>query len=250
LERKECFGSIKEVVLPSGLTMIQTKPECRDCQQFRDCLRHSKQSVEEKYAQLSIEEDKEKDELRKQEMITQIIDLSQVLSNEVGSCLLEFLNKTYSSPLGACLFKTLLLFYELPQDAFSHTITVRVSASTLDWMRVGEVKVRHPVDQTGASGGKGSREDIPVRIVLIQKSFSNNRKANMGLIAYEVARLFSSDSQVISQILEMLPNSEANQFKKMDVEGRTIWIMGKWGFLEELKAFKKETALLKERKKN
>jgi hypothetical protein len=250
LERKECFGSIKEVVLPSGLTMIQTKPECRDCQQFRDCLRHSKQSVEEKYARLSIEEDKEKDELKKQEMITQIIDLSQVLSNEVGSCLLEFLNKTYSSPLGAGLFKTLLLFYELPQDTFSHTITVAVSPSTLDLMQVGEVKVRHPVDQTGASPGKGAREGIPVRIVLIQRSFSNNRKANMGLIAYEVARLFSSDSQGISQILEVLPDSEINQFKKMDAEGRTIWIMAKWGFLEELKAFKKEIALLKERKKD
>lgn len=72
----------------------------------------------------------------------------------------------------------------------------------------------------------------------------------MGLIAYEVARLFSSDSQGISQILEVLPDSEINQFKKMDAEGRTIWIMAKWGFLEELKAFKKEIALLKVKKRD
>jgi len=250
LARKECFGSIKEVVLQNGLTMIQTKPECRDCQEFRDCIRHSKQSVEETYARLAVDEDKEKEELKKQEMITQIIDLSQVLSNELGSCLLEFLNRTYSSPLGAVLFENLLLFYELPQDTLSHTVTITVSPHTLSMVRVGEVKVSHFGGQGGTSQRKGPPEGIAVRIVLIQRSFSNNRKANMGLIAYEVARLLSSDSLGIGQILEVLPVSEADQFKKMDVEGRTIWIMGKWGFLEELKALKKETDLFKMKKKD
>ncbi len=230
--------------------MIQTRPECRDCQEFRDCLRHSKQSVEENYARLAIDEDKEKKELKKQEMITQIIDLSQVLSNEIGSCLLEFLNRTYNLPLGEVLFKNLLLFYELPQDTLSHTLTITVAPQTLDLIRVGEVKVSHPIDQGGTSQRKGTREGIAVRIVLIQRSFSNNRKANIGLIAYEVARLLSSDSLGIGQILEMLPGSEADQFKKMDVEGRTVWTLMKWGFLEELKALKKETDLLKPKKRD
>jgi hypothetical protein len=245
MQRKECFGSIKEVILQDGLTMTQTRPECRQCQDFRDCLRFGKQSIEEKYVKLAAVEEKERDELRKQNMITQIIDLSQVLSNEIGSCLLEFLNRIYSSPLGTVLFKNLLLFYELPQGTLSHTITITVSPSTLDLIQVGEVKVDHPADHTGTSQRKGPREGVSIRIVLIQRSFSKNRKANMGVLAHEVARIFSSESDGISQILEVLTDSEINPFKKMDVEKRTIWLMEKWGFLDELKVLRKENPSLK-----
>lgn len=248
--KKECFGTIKEVVLQTGFTMTQTKPECRNCEDFRDCLRYSKQPIEEREGRSPQEEEKERDELKKQEMITQIIDLSQVLSNEMGSCLLEFLNRTYGSFLGTVLFKNVFLFYELPQDTLSHTITITVSPSTLDLVQVGEVKLGHSSDPTGGSSRKGTREGVPVRIVLLQRSLSNNRKANMGVIAYEVAHLFSSDSLGISQLLEVLPESEIDPFKKKDDEGRTSWLMEKWGFLEELKAFKKEIALLKVKKRD
>ena len=246
--KKECFGTVKEVVLQTGFTMTQTRPECRNCEDFRDCLRYSKQTIEERDGRSAVEAERERDELKKQELITQIIDLSQVLSNEIGSCLLEFLNRTYTSPLGTVLFKSVLLFYELPRDTMSHTITITISPSTLDLIQVGEVKLGHPSDLKGDSSRKGTRESIPVRIVLLQRSFSNNRKANMGLIAYEVAHLFASDSLGISQLLEVLPESEGNSFKKMNDEERTGWLMEKWGFLEELKAFKKEIALLKGKK--
>ena len=72
----------------------------------------------------------------------------------------------------------------------------------------------------------------------------------MGLIAYEVAHLFASDSLGLRQLLEMLPESEINPFKEMDDEVRTSWLMEKWGFLEDLKAFKKEISLLKAKKKD
>lgn len=230
--------------------MTQTRPECRNCEDFRDCLRYGKLSIEERDGRSPIEAEQERDELKKQDMITQIIDLSQILSNEIGSCLLEFLNRTYSSPLGTVLFKSVLLFYELPQDTLSHTITITVSPSTLDLIQVGEVKLGHPADPTRNSSGKGTRESIPVRIVLLQRSFSNNRRANIGLVAYEVAHLFASDSLGLRQLLEVLPESEINPFKKMDDEGRTSWLMEKWGFPEELKAFKKEIALLKVKKRD
>ena len=119
VDRKKCFGSIKKVILKDGLTQIQTMPECRDCQEFRDCLLYVKQPLEEKK--------EERDELRKQNMIAQIIDLSQIISNEIGSCLLEFLNKIYNSILGTVLFKNFLLFYEIPKDTFSLTLTIPIS---------------------------------------------------------------------------------------------------------------------------
>ena len=98
MEKNECFGSIEESTDSKGLTTIKTRPECRDCADFRDCLRQNKQMMLEK---------KERDELRKQNLIVQIIDISRMISNELGSCLLDFLNRIYSSPLGTVLFNNL-----------------------------------------------------------------------------------------------------------------------------------------------
>lgn len=88
-------------------------------------------------------------------------------------------------------------------------------------------------------------EEFTLRIVLLQKSFPNQPKANMGIIAYEVARMFSSDPLVVKQIFQMLSDSEMNQFKKIDVETRTRWLIEKFGFLDEFEALKKEIPNLK-----
>ena len=48
MKRKKCFGSIKEVTLENGMTMTETKPECRDCAEFRDCLFHVKDADDER----------------------------------------------------------------------------------------------------------------------------------------------------------------------------------------------------------
>jgi hypothetical protein len=234
LARKECFGSIKEVFLKDGLAQIQTKPECRECQEFRDCLHYSKQPMEEK---------KDKDELRKQEMIAKIIDLSHILSNEIGSCLLEFLNRIYDSSLGTILFKNLLLFYEIQKDVSSSTLTIPISPSTLDLIQGEEERVEHSLSQTGIHQQESSQEGFSIHVVLIQRPFSNNRKANTGLIALEIARLFSTRTQTINQVFQTLTNSEILQFKKMNIENRMTYLMGKWGFLEEFEALKREKAL-------
>ncbi|MEW6376900.1 MAG: hypothetical protein AB1502_14045 [Thermodesulfobacteriota bacterium] len=236
MERKDCFGSIQEIILENGLTVTNAKPECRGCEEVRDCLRYAKQAIEEK---------REGDELKKQNMIAQIIDISQIISNEIGSCLLEFLNRIYSSPLGSVLFRNFLLFYEIPKDILSLTLNIPISSSTLNLIRGEEVKVEHPAGQTGVHQRKVLGEgEFSLRIVLIQRSFPNNRKANMGLIAHEVARLFSSDRDGILQILQTLKDPEISLFKKMDDEQRIAWLMKKWGFLEELEALRKEISLL------
>ena len=240
MERKECFGSINEVALEKGFTQIQTNPECRDCQEFRDCIRQSKQDMEEK---------KERDELRGQEMIARIIDLSQMLSNEVGSCLLEFLNRIYSSSLEAIFFENLLLFYEIPKETLSFSLTVPISRSIFNLVQGDETKAEQPAGQTTIYQQRGTRDGFFLRIVLIQRSFPNNPKANMGLIAHEVARLFSSDSDGVNQILKTLSASEKNRFKKMHTEQRMKWLTEKWGFSDELETLKKEMACLKEQKK-
>ena len=82
MEKRECFGLIEEMTDGKGLTTLKARPGCRDCGDFRDCIRQSKQVMEEK---------REKNELRKQNLIAQIIDISHMISNEVGSCLLDFL---------------------------------------------------------------------------------------------------------------------------------------------------------------
>jgi hypothetical protein len=55
---------MQEVILKDGLTKIQTKPACRDCQEFGDCLLYSKEPSEDK---------EKRDELRKQDIISRII---------------------------------------------------------------------------------------------------------------------------------------------------------------------------------
>ena len=214
--------------------MTESKPECRECQELRDCLRYSKQAAEEK---------KEEDELTKQNMITQIIDLSQITSNELGECLLEFLNRIYSSPIGTILFKNLLLFIEVPQGKLSSTVTVPISPSTLDLIQE-EVKGNRAIDQT-ETGKKRAGEEFTLQIVLIQGYFPHNKKANMGLIAYEVAHLFSSDDNGIRQVLQALTNSESYLFKKMDARHRIGWLMERWGFRDEFEAFQNEVGTFK-----
>jgi hypothetical protein len=231
MERKDCFGSIQEVTLKDGLTRTDAKPECRACEDVRDCLRHAKQAAEEK---------REKEELHKQNMIAQIIDLSIVLSNEVGSCLLEFLNRIYNSSLGEILFRNLLLFYEIPKGIFSMSLTIPISSATLDLVQGDTGRAEGLILPTGARESTASKRGFAIRVVLIQNSFQNNRKANIGLIAYEVARVFSSDEDGLRQIESTLDPSEKALFKKMNESQRIPWLLEKWGFLEELAVFRKE----------
>ena len=226
MDRKDCFGSIKEVTVDISQTITHTRPECRSCEEIRDCLRTSKQMEEER---------KERDELRKQNLIAQIIDHSRITSNEIGSCLLEFLSRIYSSPIGVILFRNLLLFYEAPRDSSSCHLTVPVSGKTMNLIR-GE----------GSGGEQTGLEGLTLRVVLFQRSFPNHPKANMGMIAYEVAHTFSSDPLATNQIFKMLSGAEMNLYKKMDVEARTRWLIEKWGFADDFEAFKKEVASIKE----
>jgi hypothetical protein len=226
MDKKDCFGSIKEIILKDGQTITQTKPECRNCDEIRDCLRTSKQIEEKK---------REKDELRKQNLIAQIIDHSHVISNDLGSCLLSFLSRVYSSPFGAIFFKNLLLFYELPKDSVSFNLTIPISRTIISLTR----------GEGGEEEKTGLDEGFTLRIVLFQKSFPNQTRANMGMIAYEVGRALASDDLGIKQILQVLSDSETNLFKRMDAEVRTNWLIEKWGFGEEFEAFKKEKAVEK-----
>lgn len=232
---KDCFGSITETTAAGGQTITQTKPECQDCQEIRDCLRESKQRSDEK---------REKEELRKQEMIAGIIDISLILSNDIGSCLLEFLSRIYSTPLGEVLFKNLLLFYEVPRNKISSTLTIPMSRPILD-LALGKGSEDEILPDFPERERKGAmKEGFVLRVIMIQKSFPNNQKANMGLIAYEVARMLTSDKLVIQQILPVLSDSETKIFKNSDPEQRIRWLIGKWGLLNELEALGKELALL------
>ena len=234
MEIKECYGSLLEITDKNGFTMTESRPECRDCEGLRDCLRYSKQRVEEQG---------EENELTKQNMITQIIDLSQIASNALGECLLEFLNRIYSSPIGAVLFKNLLLFLEVPKGELSSIVTVPISPSTVDLIQE-EVKGDRDIDQAETVKKKASGEFF-LQIVLIHGYFPHNKKANMGLIAYEVAHLFSSDSNGIRQILQKFTHSESYLFKKMDEKHRIDWLMKKWGFGDEFEAFQNEVGAVK-----
>ena len=225
MDRKDCFGSLKETNLNHSQTTTQARLECRNCEEIRDCLRYSKQLAEE---------EKEKDELRKQNMISQIIDLSHITSNEIGSCLLEFLSRIFYSPMGTVLSKNLLLFCEVPQGSSSFNLSIPISRTMMDLIR-GE----------GGEAARTGTEEFTLRIVLFQKSFSNQPNANMGMIAHEVARAFASDDLGVKQILQTLPDVEMNLFKKMDIDRRTNWLIAKWGFSEELEAFEKEMTAAK-----
>ncbi|MGQ9638280.1 MAG: hypothetical protein ACUVQ9_09590 [Thermodesulfobacteriota bacterium] len=227
---KDCFGSIKEMILPNGLSRIQTQPECRDCPDFRDCLRESRKPSEERK-----KEDPE--EVRRQELIAQMIDLSQVISNEIGSCLLELLGRIYRSKLGEIFLRNLLLFFEIPKESPSLSLAISMSPNLLRLLRQEESE-------------EEKRIGFHLYLILIQRSFPNNRKANMGLIAYEIARLFSSDSRVVSQVLQTLTETEGNQFKRMSPESRIVWLLGRMGFLEEWEALKREKDLLEKGKRN
>jgi len=225
MERRDCFGSIKEVTVDVGRTLTHARPECRNCEDIRDCLRTSKQIEEER---------KERDELRKQNLIAQIIDHSHITSNEIGSCLLEFLSRIYSSPIGTILFRNLLLFYEVPQRSSSFHLTVPISRKTMGLIK-GE----------GSGGERTDLEGFTLRIVLFQTSFPNQPRANMGLIAHEVARAFASEDLGIKQIVQTLSDSEKDSFKRMDIETRMKWLIEKWGFREEFEALKKEMTTAK-----
>jgi hypothetical protein len=233
MDRKDCFGSLKEISLNQSQTTTQARPECRTCEEIRDCLRYSKQLDEE---------EKEKDELNKQNMIAQIIDLSHVISNEIGSCLLEFLNRLYSSPLGAALFKNLLLFHEISPNSISSNLSIPISRALLDLIQGGKTEpgVPSPFQVTQQRGGLD--QGIAFRIILFQRSFPKNPKANMGMIAYEVARTFASDDLGVKQILDILPEVEKNLFKKKNTDLRMSWLIEKWGFQGEWEALKEEMA--------
>lgn len=236
MDHRECFGSIEEISLENGQTMTQSRPECRNCQEIRDCLRQTKQRIDEK---------KEKEELRKQNLITEIIDHSFVASNELGSCLLKFLNKIYSSSLGTILFKNLFLFFDLPQNSLSSNLSISISRMMVDLLRGEKDESGASSNPYGAHQRRGFEEGFTLRVVLFQKSFPNSTEANMGMIAYEAARALASDDLGIKQILHVLSDSDANLFKRMDLEGRIKWLIGKWGFLEEVEALKKIVALSK-----
>jgi hypothetical protein len=229
MERRDCFGSIKEVTVDVSRTLTHARPECRNCEEIRDCLRTSKQIEEER---------KERDELRKQNLIAQIIDHSHITSNEIGSCLLEFLSRIYSSPIGMILFRNLLLFYEVPQRSSSFHLTIPISRKTMGLIQ-GE----------GSGGERTDLEGFTLRIVLFKQSFPNHPKANMGMIAHEVARAFASDDLGIKQIIQTLSDSETDLFRRMDIETRTNWLVAKWGFLEEFEAFEKEMTAAKSKDK-
>ena len=220
MDRKDCFGSLKEISLNQSQTTTQARLECRTCEEIRDCLRTSKQIEEER---------KERDELRKQDLIAQIIDHSHLISNEIGSCLLEFLSRIYNSSLGTILFKNLLLFYEVPRGSTSFNLNIPISRKTMGLLR-----------EEGREKEQPGLQEFTLRIVLFQRSFPNQPRANMGLIAYEVARAFASDDLGIKQIFQTLSNSETDLFKKMDVETRVKWLVERWGFGEEFEALKTE----------
>ena len=234
---KECFGTLKEITLPDGRTITQSRPECRNCDEIRDCLRYPKKIAEEK---------REKEELRKQNLITQIIDHSNLLSNELGSCLLKFLSRIYSSSLGAVLFKNLFLFFEIPPKALSSNLSISISKTMMDLLR-GEKDQPNPASTPHfPHQQKTPDEGFTLRIILFQQSFPKNPDANMGMIAHEVARAFASSDLGIKQILQTLSESEASQLKKLEGEARTRWLIEKFGFLDEFNALKKELASQKQ----
>ncbi len=234
MDHKSCFGSMKEVTLSDGQTSVQSRAECRTCQEIRDCLRHTRQLADEQ---------KEKDELKKQSWITEIIDHSFVVSNELGSCLLKFLNKIYSSSIGAILFKNLFLFFDVPQNTLSSNLSISISRTMMGLLRGDREESNPPSNPQAFYHQRKPDEGFTLRIILFQRSFPNSQEANMGMIAYEAARALASDDLGIKQILQVLSESEASAFRKMDLEARIKWLIAKWGFLEEYGSLKKIVAL-------
>ena len=236
MDHKNCFGSLQQTNLNDGQTMTQSRPECRNCQEIRDCLRYTKELADEK---------KEREELRKQNWIAEIIDHSFVISNELGSCLLKFLNRIYGSSLGAILFKNLFLFFDVPQNSLSSNLSISITRTMMGLLRGEKDESNPPSNFQATHQRRGLEEGFTLRIVLFQKSFPNSPEANMGMIACEAARALASDDLGVKQILQVLSDSETNSFKRMDLEARIKWLIGKWGFLEEFEALKKVVALSK-----
>lgn len=230
MEHRTCFGSIQEITRPDGLITTAARHECRSCEEMLECLRHARRRAETK---------REKDEIEKQERIARILDLSQIVSNEVGSCLLRFLNRIYHSSFGSVLLKNLLLFFELTDRSPSFSLTVPLPPSI--FRLVSDDNDR---EETGSLLA-GARSDLPtpsgltLRIILIQTSFPGNHHATMGLLAREVVRALSSDRDGLEQILKVLPGAEARRLETMLSEARVKWLMQKWGFEEEAKALEK-----------
>jgi hypothetical protein len=278
MQRKKCFGAMTETTYQDGVAFTQTRAACRDCQDFRDCLNSGKAKEEAKnqgeehekhheihqapnpakdhskehgkhqskpeaqpllpehekpQAQHEVIDDRGKDDL-----IAKIIDHSEVLSNEMGTCLLEFLNRMYSSPFGKALFKNLVLFYEIPHGVSSLTVTIPLSASILESIPRKDPNLDLTFDPDRIAELEAPSPNLTVRIILLHRRFENNRKANVGLIAQEVASMFSSNDYGTKQILEVLPEKEAKVFTKMDVNLRTNFLILKWGYREEHEAYR------------
>ncbi len=151
MDHKDCFGSLQQTTLDDGQTTTQSRPECRNCQEIRDCLRYTKQIADEK---------KEKEELRKQNWITEIIDHSFVVSNELGSCLLKFLNRIYSSSLGAILFKDLFLFFDVPQNSLSSNLSISITRTMMGLLRAEKEESNPPPNPQAAPSTAGTRRRI------------------------------------------------------------------------------------------
>ena len=143
--------------------------------------------------------------------------------------------------MGTILFKNLLLFFEIPRSGLSSNLPITISRAMIDLLR-GEKdgpESPHPPSR------RGPENDFALRIILFHKSFPNSPEANIGMIAYEAARALASDDLAVKQILQVLSDSEANQLRKMDAEARASWLIGKWGFWDEIEALKKELAAKK-----
>jgi len=228
MAKRQCFGSIKEVVLENGMTMTQTRDECRDCADFRDCLFHGKERADEK----------------KQNLIARIIDHSEVISNELGTCLLEFLNRMYGNPVGKALLNGLVLFFEVPPNSSSLTVTVPLSRSLLESIHSASGESTQPFDPSKIDQQESPSKSLMLRIILLQRRFANNRKANIGLIVHEVASMLSSNDHGTNQVVEVLPESDGRVFAKMDMRLRMNWLIEKWGFQKEHEAFRNEVSRL------
>ena len=64
----------------------------------------------------------------------------------------------------------------------------------------------------------------------------------MGLIAWEVVRTFSSERADLEAMASILSAGEIKGLLRMEPGSRAEWLMAKFGFLEELKALRREIA--------
>lgn len=230
MDSMPCFGSLQERTRTDGLTTIETGPDCRSCPQMLECLREAKKRAEAKC---------EKEEVKKQERIARILDLSQVVSNEVGSSLLQFLNRIYHSSLGSILFQNLLLFFEVTEKGPSFSLTLPISSSILELISEDEAQEKKRSDSEGHPGRLPRPKEVTLRMIFIKAHFSGNSQATMGLIAREVIRTLTSERDGLAKISRLLPEEEARRLRTMLPEPQVKWLMERWGFGEEEKAFER-----------